>query len=188
MEPDRRRRAHLAGSSFCRSQARRSPRPYICASAGLSPDHSRITHSRNRTALAGHSRTSGDVHLGSNGPYRSRRDTQGHATDTVRDREAPGSNPRPPTKIVFESTSSPALSGPRGSQGGHRFSWTWAAAAPSKWIADRRLNSLTALAQPIYQHAHGPRTVRQVSLKSKLGHVRETAGHTINLFSLARAV
>src|SRR5713226_10597895 len=38
----------------------------------------------------------------------------------------------------------------------HRFSWNSAAA----WIADSRLNSLTAIAQPIYQRAHGPGTVR----------------------------
>ena len=41
------------------------------------------------------------------------------------------------------------------------------APARSKWIADRRLNSLTALAPPIYQHAHGPRTVRHLGLKIK---------------------
>ena len=33
----------------------------------------------------------------SGGHLRSRRDTRGHAFDTVRDREAPGSNPGPPT-------------------------------------------------------------------------------------------
>ena len=31
------------------------------------------------------------------------------------------------------------------------------APAPSKWIPNRQLNSLTVLAQPIYQHAHGLR-------------------------------
>jgi hypothetical protein len=36
--------------------------------------------------------------LSSGGHLRSRRDTRGHATKTVRDREAPGSNPGPPTK------------------------------------------------------------------------------------------
>jgi hypothetical protein len=41
------------------------------------------------------------------------------------------------------------------------------AAAPSKWISNRRLNSLTAIAQPINQHAHGPRTVRHLGLKIK---------------------
>jgi len=33
---------------------------------------------------------------------RSRRDTRGHAITTVRDREAPGSNPGPPTNFVFK--------------------------------------------------------------------------------------
>jgi hypothetical protein len=40
--------------------------------------------------------------LRSGGPLRSRRDTPGHATKTVRDREAPGSNPGPPTIFVFK--------------------------------------------------------------------------------------
>jgi hypothetical protein len=34
---------------------------------------------------------------------RNRRDTRGHAFDTVRDREAPGSNPGPPTIFVFKT-------------------------------------------------------------------------------------
>ena len=76
---------------------------------------------------------------------------------TVRPRvQIPG--PRP--KIVFKSRSSPAPSGATGLQGGHRFSWNEVTTAPSKWISNRRLNSLTVIAEPIYQHAHGLRTVR----------------------------
>jgi hypothetical protein len=71
------------------------------AGLGHLPDHSRITHSRNRTAPAGHARTSSEGNLSSARPYRSRRDTRGHAADTVRDREAPGSNPGPPTSSEF---------------------------------------------------------------------------------------
>src|SRR5712691_582758 len=57
---------------------------------------------------------------------------------TVRPRvQIPG--PRP--KNVFKSRSSPAPSGAWGSQGGHRFSWDWVAAARSKWISNRQLNS-----------------------------------------------
>ena len=41
------------------------------------------------------------------------------------------------------------------------------AAAPSRWISNRQLNSLTAIAKPIYQHAHGPRTVRHLDSKIK---------------------
>ncbi len=41
------------------------------------------------------------------------------------------------------------------------------AEAPSKWISNRQLNSHTAIAQPIYQHAHGPRTVRHLGSKIK---------------------
>jgi hypothetical protein len=36
-------------------------------------------------------------------PKRSRQDTPGHATETVRDREAPGSNPGPPTRFSDQS-------------------------------------------------------------------------------------
>ena len=61
-------------------------------------DHSWITHSRKRTVPRGHRRTRRPRHLSSGGPKRSRKDTPGHATETVRDREAPGSNPGPPTK------------------------------------------------------------------------------------------
>jgi hypothetical protein len=46
----------------------------------------------------------------------------------------------------------------------HRFSWNSAAADPVQ-DCGRRLNSLTAIAQPIYQHAHGPRTVRHPGSK-----------------------
>ena len=41
-------------------------------------------------------------YLSSDGHLRSRRDPRGHAVDTVRDREAPGSNPGPPTSFVFK--------------------------------------------------------------------------------------
>src|SRR3981081_31605 len=63
------------------------------------PDHSRITYSRHRTAPGGHQRTPSRSISYSKGQRRSLPDTGGHATDTVRDREAPGSNPGPPTKI-----------------------------------------------------------------------------------------
>jgi integrase-like protein len=40
--------------------------------------------------------------LSSVGPLPSRRGSRGHAGDTVPDREAPGSNPGPPTNVVFK--------------------------------------------------------------------------------------
>ena len=43
------------------------------------------------------------------------------AARTVRDREAPGSNPGPPTNFVFKTQRFPALSGADGAQAGHRF-------------------------------------------------------------------
>ncbi len=83
---------------------------------------------------------------------------------TVRPRvQIPG--PRP--KIVFRIDALPAPPTPPCHQGGDRFSWNSVAAAPSTWITDGRLKSLTALAQPIYQHAHGPRTMRHLGSKIK---------------------
>jgi hypothetical protein len=83
---------------------------------------------------------------------------------TVRPRvQIPG--PRPISELrISESDGSQAVTG---SQGGHRFSWNLVTAAPSKWIADLRLNSLMALTKPIYQHAHGTRTVRHLGSKIK---------------------
>src|SRR5713226_5573518 len=62
------------------------------------PGHSRGTDSRHQAALGGHGRTPRRGNLSSGGYLRSCRDTRGYAADTVRDREAPGSNPGPPTK------------------------------------------------------------------------------------------
>ncbi len=61
------------------------------------PGHSRVTQSRHRPALGGHLRTPGKWKSSSAGPWRRREDGRGHDTTTVRDREAPGSNPGPPT-------------------------------------------------------------------------------------------
>src|SRR5438309_9062673 len=47
--------------------------------------------------------------LSSGGHLESRRDTGGYATNTVRDREAPGSNPGRPTISVFKSAISEFL-------------------------------------------------------------------------------
>src|SRR5205823_10803151 len=57
------------------------------------PYHSRITYSRHRSALGGHTRTVRRRYLRSEGRSRSRPDTPGHATKTVRDRDVVGSNP-----------------------------------------------------------------------------------------------
>jgi hypothetical protein len=54
-------------------------------------------------------------YLSSGGHLRSRRDPRGHAIDTVRDREAPGSNPGPPTNFEFKI----ADFGRRRKTGGH---------------------------------------------------------------------
>src|SRR6266849_5707702 len=81
------------------------------------------------------------------GPHRTREDTASRRFGTVRPRvQIPG--PRPFFELrISESDGSRAVAV---AQGGHRFSWKSMVAAPSKRIADRRLNSLTALAQPIY--------------------------------------
>ena len=41
------------------------------------------------------------------------------------------------------------------------------AALPSKWISNRELNSFTVIAQPIFQHAHGPGPWRHLDSKSR---------------------
>src|SRR2546428_673379 len=79
--------------------ARWSPVPLLLRHA---PGHSRGTDSRHQAALGGHGRTPRSGNLSSGGHLGSRRDTGGHATNTVRDREAPGSNPGPPTIFVFK--------------------------------------------------------------------------------------
>ncbi len=65
-------------------------------------DHRWITHSRKRTVPRGHGGTRSPHRLSSGGPQRSRQDTRGHGADTVRDREAEGSKPSPPTKIRIQ--------------------------------------------------------------------------------------
>ena len=83
---------------------------------------------------------------------------------TVRPRvQIPG--PRP--KILFRIETLPASPTPPCHRGGHRFSRNSAAAAPVQMDCVRRLNSLTRIAQPIYQQAHGPGTVRHLGSKIK---------------------
>ena len=82
-----------------------------------SPGHRRGTDSRHQAALDGHGRTPKRGNLSSDGHLVSRRDTRGHATNTVRDREAPGSNPGPPTKKSYSNRGLRLL---RLARGGHR--------------------------------------------------------------------
>ena len=63
--------------------------------------------------MAGHLRTQRRRDLSSGGRSRNPEDTRGHATRTVRDREAPGSNPGPPTIFDSKSAISEVLSGRR---------------------------------------------------------------------------
>jgi hypothetical protein len=70
--------------------------------------HPRAAVRTRAVAEDGTSRVSGDtgehqgaVILSPGGPVRSRRDNRGHTGETVRDREAPGSNPVPPTSFEF---------------------------------------------------------------------------------------
>jgi hypothetical protein len=64
--------------------------------AGSQPDHA----FRHQRVLSGHGRTRTQRQLSSRGPLRSRQDNRGHGTKTVRDREAPGSNPGPPDQLA----------------------------------------------------------------------------------------
>src|SRR6266849_1599550 len=69
--------------------------------------HSRVTHSRNQADTRGHRRTRRRSNSRTGGTARAPQDTRGHAIAPVRDREAPGSNPGPPTKFELNSISSP---------------------------------------------------------------------------------
>ena len=67
------------------------------------PCHRCVTHSRNQEDTEGHRRTQRPSKLSTGGHWRNRRDTGGHEIRRVRDREAPGSNPGPPTIFAFET-------------------------------------------------------------------------------------
>ena len=64
--------------------------------------HSCVTQFRNQEDTGGHERTRRARRLSTGGHARNRRDTEGHTVVPVRDREAPGSNPGPPTKSEYE--------------------------------------------------------------------------------------
>src|SRR6266545_4957400 len=66
------------------------------------PCHSRVTHSRNQADTGGHRRTRRRSHSSTGGTSRTPQDTRGHGIARVRDREAPGSNPGPPTIFEFK--------------------------------------------------------------------------------------
>ena len=100
-QPNRSRPARASSLSDCVI----SCPPLSCSlRSRCSPYHSRITHSRHRTALGGHQRTPARSISYSRGRQGSLSDTGGHGTDTVRDREDEGSNPSPPTIFVFKIT------------------------------------------------------------------------------------
>src|ERR1035437_8482654 len=61
--------------------------------------HSRVTQFRNQEDTGGHARSRQRRQSSTGGHLRSRGDTEGHVTAPVRDREAPGSNPGPPTNF-----------------------------------------------------------------------------------------
>ena len=86
---------------------RRSPRT----------DHSRVTHSRNQADTGGHTRTRRRSSSSTGGTLRTPQDTRGHGITPVRDREAPGSNPGPPTQNRIQIRGLRLL---RLARGGHR--------------------------------------------------------------------
>ncbi len=64
--------------------------------------HRCVTHSRNQEDTEGHGRTRRRAKSRTGGHWRKRRDTAGHEVRRVRDREAPGSNPGPPTNVMCQ--------------------------------------------------------------------------------------
>src|SRR5207253_610088 len=77
------------------------------------PYHSRITHSRHRAAIGGHHRTPSRSISYPRGRRGSLSDTGAHVPATVRDREAPGSNPGPPTNQLNSNFPDRARTWPR---------------------------------------------------------------------------
>src|SRR5712691_6267067 len=61
--------------------------------------HSCVTQFRNQEDTGGPERTRRTRRLSTGGHARNRRETEGHTVVPVRDREAPGSNPGPPTSF-----------------------------------------------------------------------------------------
>jgi hypothetical protein len=59
--------------------------------------HSSVTQFRNQEDTGGHEKTRRARRLSAGGHRSNRRDTEGHTVVPVRDRDAPGSNPGPPT-------------------------------------------------------------------------------------------
>jgi hypothetical protein len=104
-------------------------------------DHSWITHSRHRTALGGHQRTPAWSISYSRGRRGILSDTGGHASDTVRDREARGSNGPPDQNPKYD----PCFT-------------TGARRAPRSWrTGGRRLNSLNEVFATGRKHNLGQR-------------------------------
>src|SRR5437867_11544882 len=69
------------------------------------PCHSRVTDSRNQEDTGGHQSRRRPRQSSTGGQGRNRRDTEGHTVVSVRDREAPGSNPGPPTSVMSHDSS-----------------------------------------------------------------------------------
>src|SRR5262245_33712692 len=64
------------------------------------PCHRCVTHSRKQEETGGHQRTRSRRDLSTGGHWRKPEDTGGYEIRPVRDREAPGSHPGPPTSPV----------------------------------------------------------------------------------------
>ena len=69
------------------------------ASTTMRGGHSCVTQFRNQEDTGGLERTRPARRMSTGGHARNRRDTEGHTVVPVRDREAPGSNPGPPTNF-----------------------------------------------------------------------------------------
>jgi hypothetical protein len=155
--------------------------PYCVRHRKPALDHSWITHSRKRTVPRGHRRTRRLRHLSSGGSQRSRQDTRGHGADTVRDREAPGSNPGPPTNFEFKIADfgrHPQWTGH--SRGTDSLETRNEAAKLSRWAADLNLDDMDLVRA--YSYISGDATVRTVRhpvRKSQAGAPEDAQGRTV---------
>ena len=101
------------------------------------------------------------------GHGRKRWDTRGHDIRPVRDREVPGSNPGPPTRNRIQIEVFACSVWRVGLTGRSQIFLGLGCGSPVQVDFEPSIELGTAIAQPIYQHAHGPWTVRHPGSKIK---------------------
>ena len=129
--------------------------------------HSHVTHSRNQADPRGHRRTRRRSNSSTGGTARTPQDPRGHGIAPVRDREAPGSNPGPPTKNRIQIEVFACSVWHAGVTGRSQIFFELGRGSPVQMDFEPSVELAHGYPPPIYQHAHGSRTVRHLGLKIK---------------------